>query len=210
MNNILTIDFDIIMKPSIQLYNDLIGDSKSINKVLRQYPSLEYCLSSDLNIYEYLTRFIILNIKKMNKNSVHFIREHNTAIPIIEKYDECVLYNIDHHHDLGYNITASTKIFKPDCGNWVKYLMDKQKVKKYIWIHNDNSNMPSSTLFEMKYINTKIELSNFSPLEYLTENMDELIICNSPQWIPNSLQPLFMTWMTICEEYYQTNYTFED
>ena len=35
MNQILTIDFDIIMSPSIQLYNDLIGDQKGVNKIIK-------------------------------------------------------------------------------------------------------------------------------------------------------------------------------
>ena len=40
MNKILTIDFDIIMSPSINLYNDLINDRRTIDAIVKEYPAL--------------------------------------------------------------------------------------------------------------------------------------------------------------------------
>ena len=76
---------------------------------------------------------------------------------MVKDIDRFQLFNIDHHHDIGYNkTTVATKIIRPECGNWVKYLGDKDKLSEYIWICNDNSDIPSSDL-------RKIYLTESSP-----------------------------------------------
>lgn len=200
MSQILTIDFDIIMSPSIQLYNDLIGDQKGVNKIIKNYPLLEYTLTGDFFIYEVITRGLIQLFKKINSENIFFISEHQTLVKLTEDMDKFDLINIDHHHDLGYNkIIPTTKIIRPDCGNWAKYLSDKGKINSYIWVCNDNSDMPSNSMSKA-YINETIglELINFSAID----NIDRLIICNSPQWIPPNIQALFMSWVGIAEEFY--------
>ena len=200
MYQILTIDFDIIMAPSIQLYNDIIGDQKGIDKIIKNYPLLEYTLSGDFFIYEALTRELMKLFKRVSAEKVHFISEHQTVIKLTEAFDKFDLINIDHHHDLGYNRTMpSTRINRPECGNWVKYLSDKNKINQYIWICNENSDMPVGGLSKAYlYDSVEIKQFNFDAIEQI----DKLIICNSPQWIPPNIQALYMAWVGIAEEYY--------
>ena len=204
MSTILTIDFDIIMAPAIDLYNDLIGDEKGVNQIITQYPLLEYTLTGDLFIYEAVTRGLVSLFHKVPADKVHFITEHHNIVPLVENLEEFKLINIDHHHDIGYNnVKTALRIRKPDCGNWVKYLTDIGKVKEYVWICNKNSNMPNSSLHK-SYLKDYIEIQtvDFRKLE----DIDELIICNSPQWIPPNLQALFMSWVGIAEEFYGKNF----
>lgn len=200
MNHILTIDFDIIMNPSIELYNDLIGDNKGIDKIIKQYPLLEYTLTADLFIYEALTREIIKLFKTLPYEKINFITDHQTLINCVKEYDVFTLYNIDHHHDIGYNrITPISKITRPENGNWVKWLKDNNKLNEYYWICNNNSSMPLGGLSKL-YLTDSIEIKDFDFNSL--KNIDKLIICNSPQWVPPNLQALFITWVGIAEEYY--------
>lgn len=205
MYQILTIDFDIIMAPSIQLYNDIIGDQKGINKVIKNYPLLEYTLTGDFFIYETLTRELMKLFKRVSAEKVKFISEHQTLIKLTEEFDRFDLINIDHHHDIGYNSTRpTTKIVRPECGNWVKYLSDKNKINQYIWIHNENSNFPENGLSK-PYLYDSVEIKNFN--FDAIEQIDKLIICNSPQWIPPNIQGLFMAWVSIAEEFYGKSFS---
>ena len=58
--NIVSIDFDIIMEPDINLYNDWVGvdNLEGINTYIKDYKILEN-LKANLSIYEYLTKFLI-------------------------------------------------------------------------------------------------------------------------------------------------------
>lgn len=204
MSAILTIDFDIIMSPSIQLYNDLIGDQKSVNKIIKQYPLLEYTMTADFFIYEAITRELVKLFKRLPAEKVYFIKEHQTLLQLVKDIDKFQLFNVDHHHDIGYNKTkAATKIIKPECGNWVKYLGDKGKLNEYIWICNDNSDMPASDLHKI-YLTEPINVKEFNFDS--VQDIDKLIICNSPQWIPANIQALFMAWLGIAEEFYDKSF----
>ena len=204
LQKILTIDFDIVMGPSIQLYNDIINDNKGIDKIIKQYPLLEYTLTGDFFVYEALTRELVKFFKNLSAKDICFIREHHSIINELKSVDEYILYNVDHHHDLGYNTTRPTsKIIRPDCGNWVKYLYDQGKIKEYVWICNENSDFPMNGL-EKTYLKDwayikETDFRNF-------KDINKLIICNSPQWVPPNFQALFMSWIGLAEEYYETEY----
>lgn len=199
MEKILTIDFDIIMAPSIELYNDLVGDNKGVNDIIQKYPLLEYTLSGDFFIYELLTGQLIKLFKNIPPENIHFIREHHQLIKFVNNKEKINLINIDHHHDLGYE-KLSKKILLPNCGNWVKYLYEKDLLESYIWIHNSDSVMPNSKII----INNDYNLKdyNFQDLD----KIDKLIICNSPQWLPTNFQALFTSWIGIAENYFERNF----
>lgn len=206
MTEVLTIDFDIIMKPSIEIYNDLIGDSKDIQSIIKQNPGIEYCLPPDLSIYGAITRLIMRFIKQLNEDDVYFIREHQHICDIIKGLDKCNLINIDHHHDIGYSgVSINSAVRMPECGNWVKYLTDLGKINEYTWINNSNSMFPNKYMGN-RYITNGSTIDRFMPDEKYKP--DKLIICLSLQWIPSSMLPLFYTWMGICEEYYNKEFNF--
>lgn len=200
MSKILTIDFDVIMAPSIELYNDIIGDNKGIDKVIKQYPLLEYTLTADLYVYEILTRELIKLFKYLPAEKVCFVKEHQDLIKCVDEYESFTLFNIDHHHDIGYNRTMpTTKVLRPECGNWVKWLKDKGRIDSYYWACNNNSAMPTGGLSKM-YLTDSVEIKEFD--FGVLADIDKLIICNSPQWVPPNIQALYMTWVGMAEEYY--------
>ena len=204
MSVILTIDFDIVMAPSIGLYNDIIGDQKGVDKIIKQYPLMEYTFTADFFIYEAVTRALMNLFKKVPAKDVHFIKEHHSLIKLVEGMKDIDLINIDHHHDIGYDrVMPTTKILRPECGNWVKYLADKGVIKSYVWINNENSDMPTGGLSKM-YLYDEFSIKDFNVNGI--EKIDKLIICNSPQWIPPNIQGLFMTWVGLAEEYYDTDF----
>jgi len=199
--NCLTIDFDIIMAPSIGLYNDCIGDDWSIQGIEKEYPAVPMVLPPDYYLYQYLTSFLIQQFKKMDASKIFFIKSHETAAKLLEGHTGVNLCNIDHHHDVGYeNVRARTKIFKPDSGNWIKYLKDKKIIDTYLWVHNSNSTFPIKEL-TTNYIDADRELKQMD-LDNIPEQIDLLIICNSPEWIPSLYQPLWDIWLTIAESWY--------
>ena len=204
MSNVLTIDFDLIMAPSIELYNDIIGDEEGINEVIQKYPLLEYTLTADFFIYEALTRGLMILFKKIPADNVYFISNHQDIIPIVGDLEKFSLINIDHHHDIAYGSTKPTSFIRQaECGNWVKYLSDLGKIKEYIWIHNKNSIMPKIG-FSKPYLYEDLEIQTIDFNKF--ENIDKLVICNSPHWVPPNVQALFMTWIGIAEEYYGKNF----
>lgn len=205
MSVVLTIDFDIVMAPSIGLYNDIIGDQKGIDSIIKQYPLMEYTFTADFFIYEAVTRALMNLFKKVPAKDVYFIKEHHSLIKLVEDMKDITLINIDHHHDIGYNrVLPTTKILRPECGNWVKYLSDKGLIKSYIWVNNENSDMPTGGLSKM-YLEDEFSIKDGFDISGL-EQVDKLIICNSPQWIPPNVQGLFMTWIGLAEEFYDTSF----
>lgn len=205
MSVVLTIDFDIVMAPSIGLYNDIIGDQKGIDGIIKRYPLMEYTFTADFFIYEAVTRALMNLFKKVPAKDVYFIKEHHSLIKLVEDMKDITLINIDHHHDIGYNrVLPTTKILRPECGNWVKYLSDKGLIKSYIWVNNENSDMPTGGLSKM-YLEDEFSIKDGFDISGL-EQIDKLIICNSPQWIPPNIQGLFMTWIGLAEEFYDTSF----
>ena len=71
--NIVTIDFDIIMGPSIGVYNNAVNEDFKVDSIIEDYPFLSN-VPADLNIYEYLTRYIVDVIKVLPQDKIQFIR----------------------------------------------------------------------------------------------------------------------------------------
>jgi len=201
--NCLTIDFDIIMRPSIELYNDLIDNDFGIQDLEHDFPVLTKVLPPDLYIYNYLTRFLIREFKKLPAEKVFFVESHEKVAKLLEGQSDVMVCNIDHHHDVAYEMEAKTPVFVPGAGNWLKYLKDKGIVTYYTWVHNPNSSQPDDDL--APYIDSQYELQQMD-LETVPE-IDMLIICNSPEWIPSDYQELWNIWVSIAEEWYGTEFS---
>ena len=71
MYNIVSIDFDIIMAPSISLYNDLTGPGKWENE-FNNIPQLVLS-QADLEHYQRLVQWILKTVPQMNPKDIHFI-----------------------------------------------------------------------------------------------------------------------------------------
>lgn len=169
MKTIISIDFDIIMEPSIEQYNFMVP--KLNWTTLKQLPYLEE-LEYNKNFYNKIKEYI----KKYPKNKKIFIKEHDEIAKYIT--EKCYLINIDHHHDCGYKNNGS----QLSCANWLGYLYNKQLIEnKPIWYCDKHSTTsPVPDWIEIKdFENEDIPLG------------DLLIIANSVPWIPPEYQPLF-------------------
>lgn len=202
MKNIVTIDFDIIMAPSISLYNTMVP-GMSWEK-LYQIPQLQLA-QADYSHYQKLTNFILNCVQNLNKNQIFFIQSHDSIIKILNKEETYSIVNIDHHHDLGYAKEAQDQ--SVTCANWAKWLKEKGICERFFWIKNENSEDPISEegkkLLDSCADFQTYNLSNLTP-------PDKLIICLSPQWIPPTVRPLFFLWMDILNIKYNTHFDFID
>lgn len=198
--NVVSIDFDIIMEPDINLYNDWIEGDLGVNDFIKEHKLLEN-LKANLSIYEYLTRFLIQAIKQIDAKKVYFINSHDTIVKYID--DKSInLWNIDHHHDIAYtDENVALPVVNCNCGDWVKFLFDGRMIKEYTWIGNPNSLEPNEEV--QKYYKYKHKMLQEFNLEKLVGNIDVLFICKSPEWLPEHYEPLFNAWIAICEEYYE-------
>ena len=191
---IVTIDFDIIMRPSIESYNYFINEEGcGIDQLEQEFVHFQSC-QADLSIYKLLTDFI-LNVES---EKIFFISSHKDILQFVN--DSIDLINIDHHHDLGYSNESYSEVFEISCGNWVEQLYREDKLKSYTWIHNQNS-LP--LIGDQAKIDNDLILSDEDEmkkyLNNLAQHTDSLIICSSFPWVPSIYRPLFDTWHSICE-----------
>lgn len=195
---IATIDFDIIMAPSIQLYNTLVP-AQSWDKLIEN-PHFQLCMA-DTNIYEKIFKYIMKCVKYLDQSHIHFIDSHDKVLLYINEKSDII--NIDHHHDIGYGNDPD----KPDltCADWVSYLYNKDKLNSYTWIRNINSELPEGKWDYIDYNEKIIQEYNIDELQV----PDELIICLSEPWIPPYYIALFFTIMDFCNQYYNTHFEIE-
>ena len=135
MDKILTIDFDIFLYKDLPLYNNLINTENSFDEFLQTFPLLEN-VRFDINLYNKLTIFLEKIFSNTKKENIFFCKNHEDVVKFNYNNNFFDLINIDHHHDLGYNM--SKKLY---CGNWVEKLIRTKKIHKYIWIKNPNSSI---------------------------------------------------------------------
>lgn len=184
---ILTIDFDMIMEPSINIYNGLVDPNISYSNLFAGIGFMENP-TADLTIYERLIDLLI-SIQcprvaiESHEDAYNFIKE--------QKFTDVDLINIDHHHDIGYKSNLFLEYQPLDCGNWVgKGLLDKT-IKSYTWINNDNSVAPEEIIANQ--IDNRfrtISFNNKNIKNYL-QNVEYVILCKSAAWVPNLYLPLF-------------------
>jgi hypothetical protein len=197
---VVSIDFDIIMSPSIEFYNDLLHDEDSIDTYLNKFPFISG-IKADLYQYDCLTQYLCQMFKKLDKDKIIFITSHEELVTITKDFEPFDLINIDHHHDVGYEGERwkAPKYSKPDCGNWVKYLWDNKKINSYTWIRNKDSN-PLDEDANPAYITKDILFDDFDfPL---LEDADYVILCKSFEWVPFDYQILYYTWANIYDSFY--------
>lgn len=187
--NVVSIDFDIIMAPSIEFYNNLVNSPKLFDN-----PLLQVC-NADLIHYKRLTLWLIDQIEYLSPDKIIFIESHEEIINFLPDSSEIHLINIDHHHDLSYeNKDPNLGV---NCGNWGKYLLNNNKIKDFFWIHNINSILP---IFESNYTHSTIEDYDLRQLK-----ADMIIICLSPQWVPPQYSVLFHLWVEIVNKKFHIN-----
>ena len=205
---VITIDFDIIMRPSINAYNNLSDDATPYMDALANLDALTN-LPFDSYIYADLTKYVT-HMALTHPDRIHFIGNHkHIENYITNKMENVELINIDHHHDVGYLEIEDWDEPVPalTCGNWVKDLWDRGILSKYTWIRNDNSVFPPDEA--MKYISKDQQYGYYNYYKEM-EHADLVIICGSLEWVPPTYHGLYYMWQVLCEELGGKIYADED
>ena len=190
MKNIISIDFDIIMAPDIDKYNDIAAN---IN--WREMEKLG--IKADFTHYRRLTNWLLSVLDKINPENIAFIEDHGQIIKHLPIDEDINLWNIDHHHDCGYSNSADKPL---NCGNWVCKI---PKLKYYTWINN-----PTSITDESKSKSILIN-SSMNLMYYNLFNLprpDKIILCLSEPWVPYGHRELFMVWKEMLENHYNKKF----
>lgn len=154
VKNVLSIDMDYIMNPTIGLYNDWVsfGEYKTMKpeefwqalyKKIDMEPHLEY----DKEALLYIVKTFSRAIASLPKDAIYFSLEHDGILNFLcadekkigETYE---IYNIDHHHDIYYGQEQKDLIDRfdyTDPANWVYYLGKNKKIEEYHWLRGSNS-----------------------------------------------------------------------
>ena len=182
MKTITTIDFDIIMGPSIDGYNDMIDPPRNdMDTICEKFPYFNFA-KPNLWLYEYLTRYIAE--VAMKTDNIKFITSHEQIIDILsEEVEPFNLVNIDHHHDVNYR------------DEWKEPIIEV------------NSNSIIFETSDCPYMN-KIDIEKIKDYDLgkLAAETEELILCYSPAYIPPDYRALFMIWRAIVEEIHNKDY----
>lgn len=197
MKNILTIDFDIFMRDSIEAYNNLI--EKTWKERFKIIPSLQHS-PFDGESYQKLTQYLLFLFSSIGKNQIHFLREHHHILNFLDNEEVYNIINIDHHHDWCYK---KEDFYQPitnvNCGNWIKYLNDTGHLNSYTWIKNHNSQLP---LIEQKFLIHNLKDCNLFNLSVF----DEIFLIFSPQYVPPYYHSFFFVWMDMANNIYKTHF----
>ena len=139
--------------------------------------------------------FNFLIKKLITTKKIIFIKSHHLLLKYHE--NETSIYNIDHHHDLGYKETDDPKLIENKIyreGNWLLHLIHNNIINKYVWINNINSDLKSPHLNEVRnleYYHHSIDINILNNL-----NFDKVVICESFEYEKTSL--LFELLKSIC------------
>lgn len=184
MTNIISIDFDICMWQDIQIYNDSISSASrdSVDRLIKTMPLLGY-VRFDAHAYRAIVNILIEAKQLIGKDNIHFIIDHEEILQYLPKDKEFNLYNIDHHHDMGYEEKIGVR---PQCGDWVCHAYDKYPMKKYYWVSDDLGVEPDTEKYEVQ----RLRVNSFSYHNILPET-SKVIVCLSPTWVPSQFYPLY-------------------
>ena len=84
--------------------------------------------------------------------------------------------------------------------------MLEDKLKSYTWLNVKDSAFPGHDNFNCEYNVIDIKRDDFI-LRQL-QDIDMLIICLSPEWVPPYYQNLFYLWMDLVSNYYEKRFDF--
>lgn len=191
--NILSIDFDIIMAPDINLYNNLVSPSedgmRNITKLAEDHPLLQGC-RADLGHYQRIVEILMNVIYGMGVEDIRISYSHEDIKNVLNDLSNVTVYNIDHHHDLGYPNFNNVEESGCTCANWGDFYLKNGTIGKLVWLKNNNSEM-----HEDYQNDSRVKFINFGDFDFKKNSVhfDKLFMCLSPEWVPEMYHPLFYT-----------------
>lgn len=193
--NVLSIDFDIIMAPDINLYNPKIGQhGETIDKLIEAFPLLGD-VRADFRHYQTLVGYVLETIKDLRVEDIRISNTHEDIKNLLSDCVNATVYNIDHHHDLGYGdrpLTNEDGELICTCANWGDYFFTKGNMTHLVWLKNINSEYNEEEC--LNKFGDRVEIKNLSQVDLRDlPSMDKIFICLSPEWVPSKYHPLFYT-----------------
>ena len=194
--NILSVDFDWIMAPSIEIYNNMVGgDRYPWDEIRDRCPGARF--DCDFERYKKLCIYLGNIVKTLPKDHLKHAQDHGAIVDACKDWSinqhTYNLYNIDHHHDCGYNNKENPTIEDlcsgVTCANWVLMLTKEcPNCQSYIWINNYNSN---SAILDPAFDNMPpfTQTSDINAINYVDFNY--VFICKSEPWVPPQYYPLY-------------------
>lgn len=203
IKNVLSIDMDYIMAPSIGLYNDLAGNPEFQNcnfwEKVDMVRNVDKFVSFDENKLLFLTDIFAKQLGELDPENFFFANEHDGILEFLcgdeKKKDEVFnVYNIDHHHDVFYGPNQKADVDRFDfatLANWVYYLGKHEKLNKYYWVRNENS-LPLERE-ACKMLDFPADLTNIweKTEELFNVKFDYVFVCKSAEFFPSKFQYLF-------------------
>ncbi len=133
-----------------------------------------------------------------HNENVYFIKDHQTCANYITKGD--TLYNVDDHHDLGYNEWQLEDNGVMGRANWVRQLIQRNILEGYVWIKNyDSHTTPEEVLLIMNDIKMWRWEDDTSSL--YNKEFDKIIVCESFCTTPVPYRMLFNMLKEIFDRY---------
>ncbi len=202
LKRVLSIDMDYIMEPCIQLYNDLVAgyhNERDIWERIKIERDIESHLEYNQSKLSFLFDIFLKALLEVDSDKVMFARNHDSILNLLcteegksQIYD---IVNIDHHHDILYSEDGHREVENFDftsLNNWVWYLNKYNRVRKYTWVKNPNSQefVEPNTDFCLDFIYE-------STTDYLDPNLieprfDYVFVCCSPEWFPERYLHFFL------------------
>ena len=191
--NILSIDFDIIMHPDINLYNAFVSVQHPFEEVQDHHPLIQF-VKADLTRYQALTPFLLEITKSLNIEDIRVAYNHQEIEAFLQNQEDVNVYSVDHHHDLGYE-SSNPEVCS--CANWADYYIRAGVISHYTWVHNPNS----SDGYDYDEDDERITCLSFEDYNlYNLPKIDKLFLCLSPEWVPETYRPLFFTWLDLIKQ----------
>lgn len=182
---------DWIMAPSIAAYNHFVrtNTGRSLDDVLKTYaPGIT--TKADMEKF-YQIMNLIINCSALGEKNTGWSYSHDDIINFLQLKEgqKIHLFNVDHHHDLGYEDNANSPYYRVNCANWVSDLNRNNHLASYCWVNNETSQNPDEEQIQVlpEYLTSKdIYILKRIPF-------DKVFIATSPDWIPGDYHPLLWT-----------------
>lgn len=188
---VLSIDFDYIMAPCIQEYNNNINSNNIFAERKYTFSNLKCDFEYDKEKLDWLKSLI----KQLgpNRTKAYVINDHSeVATALTNEYNlndynpPYQVINIDHHHDLGYRFAFD----ECNCANWAQYLINIGVMDKYIWVRNNNSDI----VIPEEHSLCPGMIQTLSQEEFVLDpnKIDIFVLCLSYPWIPPEFDHLIL------------------
>lgn len=190
------------MEPSIEAYNNIVkGNRMGPVRIWEQIHEIipSFNPQCDLDKFHKLFFFLLYKGKDLTKNDIYIGMDHSEINFFLKDVSNSInLYNVDHHHDLGYpsGDDDDYAFSQLGVGNWVTFLNMEKKLNSYTWIHNKNSNHPRiKEINNLKSYSHSIDLAMLEHIKF-----DKIFICGSWEWVPLKYESLFDILITVIDK----------